>query len=232
MKFIFEFIKFLLTFLILFTIFFVIMNYEAFSSKISYFLKEKKINEVFVETVKEDIDNNLLNLEPKEKTIKKEFPNLNISITPLEYRLVIPKISKNVPVIEVPERYISEDIWTQFDKEVQNLLRQWVIHYPGTAGPGQVGNAFFTWHSSYYPWDKWQYKDVFANLNQMEIGDTYFIYSNQKKYKYKIVDKKEIKPSEVNVLSQPNNAKISTLMTCWPLGTTLRRLIVVGEQVE
>jgi sortase A len=187
-----------------------------------------KLNEAVAEKNLEQIP-----LPPKgaKKLVKKEFPNLNLSVVPLDFRLVIPKIAKNVPLIKMSDEYITDDLWGKFEKEVQEFLRSGVVHYPGTANPGQYGNAFFTGHSSYYPWDKGNYKDVFANLNQLNVGDEYFVYWQQSSYKYKIVDKKEVRPTEVGVLNQPEDRKFSTLMTCWPLGTTLRRLVIIGEEV-
>jgi len=100
-----------------------------------------------------------------------------------------------------------------------------VVHYPGTASPGQVGNVFITGHSSYYPWDPGKFKDVFAVLGQLEVGDEYFVYFGQQKFTYKVREKYEVSPDNVNVLQQPHDKKVSTLMTCTPVGTTLRRLI-------
>jgi len=63
----------------------------------------------------------------------------------------------------------------------------------------------------------------------LEVWDEYFIFKNQKKYKYKIVEKKVVKPTDVSVLKQEKWKKISTLMTCTPVWTALRRLIIKSE---
>ena len=49
---------------------------------------------------------------------------------------------------------------------------------------------------------------------------------------YKVVKTYEVKPTDVSVLDQPNGKRFSTLMTCTPIGTTLRRLIVQAEEVD
>ncbi len=231
MKIVKELFGFILTFVIIFGVSFALMNFSAVKSLVSFhFFTEEK--EMLKETVGEK-ELKEIPLPPKgaKKLIKKEFPPLHLSVTPLDFRLVIPKLIKSVPLVAMPDEYITDDLWGKFEKEVQGYLRDGVVHYPGTASPGQIGNAFFTGHSSYYPWDKGNFKDVFANLNKLNIGDEYIIFFQQKKYRYRVVEKKEVSPLEVGVLEQPENKKLSTLMTCWPLGTTFRRLIVVAEDI-
>lgn len=219
------------TFLIIFTISFALLNFSAVKSLFSYYITGEKTASELNESLGED-HKTAIPLPPKgaKKLIQKEFPPLAMSIAPIDYRLVIPKIGINVPLIGLPENFIADDIWSKFEHEIQDALRQGVVHYPGTANPGETGNVFFTGHSSYYPWDKGQYKEVFANLNQLSVGDEYFVFYQQKKYTYKIVEKKEVRPSETHVLEQPKDQKLSTLMTCWPVGTALKRLVVVAQQ--
>ena len=60
------------------------------------------------------------------------------------------------------------------------------------------------------------------------------LWSNNKpkKYTYKIREKKVITPWDVSVLERNQDKSEITLMTCWPIGTTLNRLIVTWELVE
>jgi len=117
------------------------------------------------------------------------------------------------------------------NNDILDALKRGVVRYPGTALPGEYGNTFITGHSSYYFWDDGQYKEVFALLSEVNIGEEIIIYYNQQKFIYQITEKKEISPSEVNVLSQPTDQKQITLMTCTPVGTNLKRLIVVGNLI-
>jgi LPXTG-site transpeptidase (sortase) family protein len=110
-------------------------------------------------------------------------------------------------------------------------LKKWIVHYPWTANPWENWNLFLTGHSSYYPWDNWKYKDIFSRLWELEVWDVYFVFKNQKKHTYKILEKKEINPKNISVLNQPKNKKFSTLMTCTPVWTTLRRLIIKSEEI-
>ncbi len=173
----------------------------------------------------------LLKIERTPTAQKSQIPPLNLSVTPPDNRLIIPKIDKNIPILESdPQKLVGAD-WTSLQKTFQEDLQNGVIHYPGTAKPGQMGNAFITGHSSYYPWDPGRYKTVFARLGKLEVGDDIVVYYDQKKYYYKVREKKEVKSDDVSVLAQ-SSEKLITLMTCSPVGTNIKRLVVVGELVD
>lgn len=155
-----------------------------------------------------------------------------LSVTPPDNRLIVPAIGKNVPLVEVSADALKRADWNTFEKDIQHALRFGIVHYPGTAVPGQIGNAFFTGHSSYYPLFAGKYKDVFALLPTLEIGDEYSIYYEGKLHRYRIADKFEVSPRDVSVLDQPADRRMSTLMTCTPIGTTLRRLILQADEID
>ena len=165
-----------------------------------------------------------------ESTKVVNIPLMDLEVMPPDNRIIIPKIGKNIPIIRLNEKSIQAEDWNQLEKEIQKALQDGVVHYPGTADPGQLGNVFITGHSSYYPWDPGRYKDVFALLHDLNVGDEYTIFYNGKKYNYKIFERKIISPKDVSVLEQPTDKKISTLMTCTPIGTALNRLILTAKQ--
>jgi sortase A len=158
-------------------------------------------------------------------------PVVDLEVMPPDNRIVLPKIGKNVPIVEVPDTNLIAQNWKGLEEDIQAGLKTGVVHYPGTALPGQVGNFFLTGHSSYYFWEHSKYKDIFALLPEMEIGDQVVVYYNQKKYTYEITDKKTVSPSDTEVLRQTDDKRI-TMMTCVPVGTDLNRLILVGKLVE
>jgi LPXTG-site transpeptidase (sortase) family protein len=153
-------------------------------------------------------------------------------VGPPENRIVIPKLDLNVPiVIPSTEALMAED-WAKLEQDIQEALEDGVVHYPGTAKPGQAGNFFLTGHSSYFPWAEGDYKSVFARLHALDVGDEYWVFYGGDRHRYVIQEKKEVKPSDVTVLDQPLNKRISTIMTCTPVGTTLRRLIIRAQEVN
>lgn len=151
---------------------------------------------------------------------------------PYEDRLVIPKLGKNIPIIRPGMEALMKENWKQFEEDIQAALQGGVVHYPGSARPGQAGNFFVTGHSSYYPWAAGNYKEVFARLNELSTGDTYSVYYGGDRHAYRVTKKYEVRPSDVSVLDQPMDKRLSTLMTCTPVGTTLRRLIVQAEEID
>ena len=156
--------------------------------------------------------------------------DLGIHIVPYENRLVIPKIGKNVPLIDVKEKKVESE--NKLDNILMKELEFGVVRYPWSARPWQNWNSFIFGHSSNYPWVAWDYNDVFARLGQLKAWDTIFAYYWQKKYKYEVVSKKVVSPKEVWVLKNDKSKKQLTLMTCWPIWTTLNRLIVTTKLVE
>ncbi len=154
------------------------------------------------------------------------------TVGPPDNRLIIPKLNLNVPLVQPSVASLLAEDWTKVEEDIQEGLAEGVVHYPGTARPGQAGNFFVTGHSSYYPWAPGQYKTVFARLHLLEPGDEYYVYYGGDEYRYVVQSKTEVKPSNVDVLDQPTDKRISTLMTCTPVGTTLRRLILVAQEVD
>jgi LPXTG-site transpeptidase (sortase) family protein len=155
----------------------------------------------------------------------------NFEVAPYENRIVIPRLGKNIPLIDVDHDATSsyDDMHEVFMEELQ----KGVVRYPGTAHPGEVGNAFIFGHSSNYPWIKSEYNDVFALVDTLQNGDDIIVYYHQKKYLYRVTDRVTVKPGDTAALKARDQTKKEiSLMTCWPVGTTLERYIVFGELVE
>lgn len=161
---------------------------------------------------------------------KKQIPELNLEIAPYDNRLIIPRIDQNIPVVNVSSESLLKRDWDALEKDMQEALKDGVVHYPGTSLPGQTGNVVITGHSSYFPWDPGRFKDVFALLHDVVEGDKIVIYYNQDKYLYEVDNIKIILPEEIDVLKQTPDDRI-TLITCTPVGTNLKRLIVSGKLI-
>lgn len=153
-------------------------------------------------------------------------------VGPPENRLIIPRMNLNVPLVTPSYASLIAEDWEAVETDIQDALQYGVVHYPGTARPGQAGNFFVTGHSSYYPWAPGAYKNVFARLHELNVGDEYWVYYGGDKYRYLITGKREVKPTNVDVLDQPIDHRTATLMTCTPVGTTLRRLILTAKEID
>lgn len=243
-------LKYLMTSFLIFWILLVWTNYNAYISVAKWFLfkeefeknSESILSSVEASNLKDKVNEKIKieKEEEKEKTqasikkYKKELDeqniDLNIEITPYENRVVIPKLWKNIPLVDIKNRKVDSEheLENIFMKELENG----VVRYPGSALPWEDWNSFIFWHSSNFPWMKWDFNEVFANLNFLENWDEVIIYYWQKKFKYVIKEKKVINPWDVSVLKRNPEKKELSIMTCWPIWTTLNRLVVTWELKE
>lgn len=139
-----------------------------------------------------------------------------------ENLIIIPKINVTAPLV-FPS--------TSKESDVLIALRDGVVHYYGTAYPGEKGNAAFFGHSSNDWWEPGNYKFVFVILEKLSAGDTYEIHYNSRKYVYQVVETKVVEATDLSVLNQTNEP-FSTLITCTPPGTSWRRFVVVAKQIS
>lgn len=149
------------------------------------------------------------------------------TITPVdkEFGIVIPKIGANIKVIAQVDP-MTESVY-------QRALTKGVAHARGTVLPGQTGNTFIFAHSAGSWYVANQYNAVFYLLYKLSKGDVIDIYYKEKMHTYKVRELKYIDPKEVNYLSPKTDGwKTLTLMTCWPPGTTMKRLIVIADAQE
>ncbi|MBP9827466.1 sortase [Candidatus Saccharibacteria bacterium] len=136
--------------------------------------------------------------------------------------LLIPKINVNVPVVF--EASIAE-------AAIQKALQNGVVHYAGTALPGERSNIVIVGHSSNDWWEPGNYKFAFALLEKLEPGDQIQFNYQKKKYVFSVNGKKVVAPNEISVL-QPTTEPQLTLITCTPPGTSWKRLIITAKQIQ
>jgi LPXTG-site transpeptidase (sortase) family protein len=163
-------------------------------------------------------------------------PSRNVGATPIIIdpssiaasstpEIIIPKIHLEIPV-DYSQTSTNE-------ATIENALENGIVHYPTTVKPGQQGNAAFFGHSSNNIFNPGKYKFAFVLLHELVPGDTFYITNNGKVYIYKVFSKTIVEPSDVNVLNNvAGHSATATLITCDPPGTSLHRLVVVGDQIS
>ena len=203
-------------------IIFIVLNQQSFCLRFSY---QKNNDFASAETSFKSIPTNR---KPVPITLpqKNSSQNQNLQVAPAKIyqdkRLVIPKLKINAPIIfsaSASSRQIKRD------------LKKGVVHYPNTAFPGEKGNVFIIGHSSNYFWQTGNYNQIFALLDKLKNGDLISVYYKGKKYNYRVYKSFQVKPQETWIMN-PVNEPIITLMTCWPVGTNLRRLVVRGKLID
>lgn len=154
--------------------------------------------------------------------LQKPNPNKQVLIPVDEdFGIVIPKIRANSKVMANVDPF---DV-----KDYQYSLTKGVAHARGSALPGQTGNVFIFSHSSVNFYEATRYNSIFYLLSKLEKGDEVYLFYKSKKFAYKIYDTKIINPEDIQYLKGTSNKKMLTLMTCWPPGTSFKRLIVLSE---
>lgn len=138
--------------------------------------------------------------------------------------IIIPKINVEIPVV-YNEPSIEEDA-------IQKALERGVVHYATTVSPGEKGNAVIFGHSSNNIFNPGKYKFAFVLLSRLENDDLFYLTKGGKRYTYRVYKKTIVDPSEVSVLGSAGKTATATLITCDPPGTTLKRLVVIGEQIN
>ncbi len=138
-----------------------------------------------------------------------------------KFGIVVPKIRANAVIVA--------DVDPRNALTYQHALSKGVAHALGSAYPGQHGNVFLFAHSSANWYEANRYNSVFYLIHHLEKGDELYLYYQNRKYEYVVSDKKLTDPSEIKYLNSQASDETVTLMTCWPPGTTLQRLIVIAK---
>jgi sortase A len=117
--------------------------------------------------------------------------------------------------IEVPRLSLSAVAREGVDTRT---LRRAVGHIPGTAWPGERGNAAFAAHRDTF----------FRPLKGVLRGDEVIVTTAEGVYRYAVTGTRVVDPTDVSVLD-PTSGTTLTLVTCYPfdyVGSAPQRFIV------
>lgn len=132
---------------------------------------------------------------------------------------------KNLKVytLSIPKLKI-ENANVEFDgKDLKKTLVAW----PTSATPGQFGNNIIFGHSELPQFaNPRDYSGMFTHIMELEKGDEIYLDYDQVRYKYLVVDKKVVEPSDLSVLEQRFDSGYVTLITCVPPGTVWKRGVI------
>lgn len=149
--------------------------------------------------------------------------NRQILLVPksFDFSLVIPKIG------------VNSEVFPEIDSTNENdylpVLKQGVAHAQGSSLPNGPGTVFIFAHSTDSFYNIARYNATFFLLRKLENDDDIYVFYNNKKYSYLVVDKKIVKPEEVDSEVKKLEGNFLVLQTCYPPGTTLKRLLVIAE---
>lgn len=142
-------------------------------------------------------------------------------------RLIIPKINVDTPVFY--------DIGIDHNSQM-SAMEDGVAHFPipgANSRPGEVGNTVISGHSSNDVFAPGDFKFIFMQLDRLEEGDTIYANYEGTRYTYRVTKKEVVMPTEVDKLIYDTEGKpVMTLITCTPLGTDEKRLLITAEQIH
>jgi len=145
-------------------------------------------------------------------------PNLS-KIT--HYSVNIPKLNIKSAVVEIGG----------------NDLKSSLVQYAETANPGEFGSPVIFGHSIlrqfYNPLQSnpKRYVSIFSTIMTLDKGDEILIRFDGIDYTYKVSDKYEVSPEQVEVLQQQYDTQSLKLITCTPEGTYLRRGVIEAQLI-
>lgn len=151
-------------------------------------------------------------------------PTITLTKVSSENKLIIPKLNVDVPL----------NFGVGLDG-VMAAMNNGVVHYRingASAYPGEIGNFVVMGHSAGDVYSANQYKFIFSGLERLQEGDIMYVHYNSVRYTYKMVGREIILPTEVSKLVIETDKPMMTLVTCWPLGTSQKRLLISAEQIS
>lgn len=194
--------------------------YKPLREEVRYFIETKFEKQYVVADAAMEIEESKPQPESR-GVLAKAFNIKPVEIlTPQDpnFSIVIPKIGANSRVLG--------NIEAGDEKAYLDALNKGVAHAAGTAFPGEGGHVFLFAHSTDYFWNVGTYNAIFYLLYKLEKNDEVNLFYNGQRHVYRVIGTEVVDPSQVQYLTRKTNREFLTLQTCWPLGTTLKRLLV------
>ncbi len=125
-------------------------------------------------------------------------------------------IQIQVPAIGVDAPIVQGDGWEQLKKGVGQHI--------GSTNPGVNGNMVLSAHNDIFG-------EIFRDLDQLQPGDIFIVYTNQRSYTYVITGWEIVEPTQVEVLA-PTDDPTATLISCYPYRVDTHRIVVKARLQE
>jgi len=147
---------------------------------------------------------------------------LSYGVSP-DFSIVIPKISAKAKIIP--------NVNPADEKEYQSALKEGVAHALGTQFPGNQGMTYLFAHSTNSPLNISRYNAVFYLLKELREDDEIIIFFAGQKYVYQVVERLITTANDTQWLTRKEKEEELILQTCWPSGTSQKRLLVIAKPV-
>jgi sortase A len=137
--------------------------------------------------------------------------------------------------IVIPSLFLDESVVYNIDPNDSDAytkaLKQGIAHASATHLPDTGGLGYYFAHSS-TPSLARQYNAVFYLLGKLKEGDDVYLWHDRERYTYEVTSTKVTDPHDVSFLedTQEEEERI-VLQTCWPPGTSEKRLLVFAKRI-
>lgn len=136
--------------------------------------------------------------------------------------------------IVIPKIGASSKVYPNIDPSDENsflpVLKTGVAHAQGTFFPGAPGNTYLFAHSTDNFWDVGRYNAIFYLLKDLEPGDEIAVFYGGERHNYFVSEKKVVDASEVSHITEAATGNEQLILqTCWPPGTTWKRLLIFAR---
>jgi LPXTG-site transpeptidase (sortase) family protein len=141
-----------------------------------------------------------------------------------EKEIFIPAIGVRAPLVEP----VSDS-----QNVIEATLSSGAVIYPDTTDFGQYGNSVILGHSFNFPWLGNEYTQIFSHLDKLEEGDLIRIVSDGEIFKYVVTGSQTLSVKEANrLVAESTGTNTLHLLSCWPVGSSLYRIVVSAELIE
>lgn len=141
-----------------------------------------------------------------------------------EFGIVVPKVGINAPVIP--------SVNPADTKGYDEALLKGVAHSSTSFFPDENGAVYLFSHSTNYEWFVKDLNAVFYLLKNLQENDPIVILYKNKRYTYRLTEKRIVSPSDVSFLNPIEGKKMLILQTCWPPGSTTERLLLFANLAD
>jgi Sortase (surface protein transpeptidase) len=111
------------------------------------------------------------------------------------------------------------------------MLDSGAVVYPDSAQFGAVGQTIVLGHSAPPGWPEIKHDTIFSRIAELSFGSKIVAVYNDKTYTYSAVENRIIeKGGDIPKLAGADNVLV--LVTCWPPGRDLKRMVVQADLVS
>lgn len=130
------------------------------------------------------------------------------------------------PIVQIGEIHIPKIglVHPVFEGVTLTVIDEGPGHWPGSARPGQLGNAVFAGH-------RVTHSHPFRNIDQLVPGDEIIFRMNDGVFTYAMTSSEIVTPKDVHIVDPTPDATL-TLFACHPPGRAIQRYVVRGAFVS